>query len=117
MQQELTLHDIYLARQRIAGLVLRSPMVRSESLSRRWNCEAWLKLEDGISNLDGILAAPDTLDLSKETDATKKLYGIGEGKTDNFGRQCLLADAHDRGARGCRRHTRGRADGRGRGRQ
>ena len=35
--------------------------------------------------------APDTLDLAKETDATKKLYGIGDAKTDNFGRQCLMA--------------------------
>ncbi len=36
-------------------------------------------------------SAPDVLDLSKETDATKQLYGIGEAKTDNFGRQCLMA--------------------------
>ena len=31
------------------------------------------------------------MDLSKETDATKKLYGIGEQLTDDFGRKCLLA--------------------------
>ncbi len=36
-------------------------------------------------------AAPDAVDISKETDATKKLYGIGEGVTDDFGRKCLLA--------------------------
>ena len=36
-------------------------------------------------------AAPDVLDLNAETEATKKSYGIGEGATDNFGRQCLLA--------------------------
>jgi hypothetical protein len=35
--------------------------------------------------------APDVLDLSKETAATKALYGIGEEPTDAFGRQCLLA--------------------------
>lgn len=35
--------------------------------------------------------APDVVDLSKETDATKKLYGIGEQATDDFGRKCLLA--------------------------
>ena len=45
MQRELTLQDIYRARQRIAGLTLRTPLVRSESLSRRWKCEAWLKLD------------------------------------------------------------------------
>ncbi|MCC6492783.1 MAG: DUF1501 domain-containing protein [Pirellulales bacterium] len=35
--------------------------------------------------------APDVLDLSHETPATQRLYGIGGGATDNFGRQCLLA--------------------------
>ena len=35
--------------------------------------------------------APDIMDLSKESKATLDLYGIGEEKTDNFGRQCLLA--------------------------
>ena len=34
---------------------------------------------------------PELLDLSNETEATKKLYGIGEGVSDNFGSQCLLA--------------------------
>ena len=61
-----------------------------------------LKKSPGDGELEAVLAsyelawrmqnnAPDTLDLSQETDATKKLYGIGEGKTDNFGRQCLMA--------------------------
>ncbi len=36
-------------------------------------------------------AAPDAVDITKETDATKKLYGIGEAYTDDFGRKCLLA--------------------------
>ncbi len=35
--------------------------------------------------------APDLLDISKETKATRDLYGIDEKPTDNFGRQCLLA--------------------------
>ena len=35
---------------------------------------------------------PAVMDLSKETQATQTAYGIGEGKrSDNFGRQCLLA--------------------------
>jgi hypothetical protein len=34
---------------------------------------------------------PQVLDISKETDATKKLYGIGSNATDDFGRKCLLA--------------------------
>ena len=36
-------------------------------------------------------AAPDVLDLGRESDEMKKSYGIGEKATDNFGRQCLLA--------------------------
>ncbi len=34
---------------------------------------------------------PSLLDLAGESDATKKLYGIGEAETDYMGRQCLLA--------------------------
>jgi hypothetical protein len=35
--------------------------------------------------------APDTLDLSNESEETLRLYGIGEKATDDFGRQCLRA--------------------------
>lgn len=36
--------------------------------------------------------APGITDLGKESEATKAMYGIGDGKdTDDFGRQCLLA--------------------------
>ena len=35
--------------------------------------------------------APEAVDVSKESEATKKLYGIGEQFTDDFGKKCLLA--------------------------
>ena len=35
--------------------------------------------------------APGTLDLTDEPDHVRKLYGIGEKHTDDFGRQCLMA--------------------------
>ncbi len=35
--------------------------------------------------------APHTLDLSQESEQTKRMYGIGEKGTDDFGRQCLMA--------------------------
>jgi hypothetical protein len=35
--------------------------------------------------------APDAIDISSESDATKKLYGVGEEPTDYFGRQALMA--------------------------
>src|SRR5262249_33290763 len=37
------------------------------------------------------MAAPELQDISGETSATLKLYGIDEQKTRNFGMQCLLA--------------------------
>lgn len=36
-------------------------------------------------------ALPDVMDLGRESQATKELYGIGDETTDDFGRQCLLA--------------------------
>ena len=35
--------------------------------------------------------APAILDLSRETDTTQQMYGIGTSATDAFGRQCLMA--------------------------
>jgi hypothetical protein len=37
------------------------------------------------------LTAPESLDLSGESDATKKLYGIDEKITEDFGTRCLVA--------------------------
>ena len=36
-------------------------------------------------------AVPELLDLSDEPQHLRDLYGIGQGRTDDFGRQCLLA--------------------------
>ena len=36
-------------------------------------------------------SAPEAVDLSKESEATKQLYGLDDPKTEVFGRQCLLA--------------------------
>ena len=35
--------------------------------------------------------APEAVDISQETEATQKLYGLDDPKTAAFGRQCLLA--------------------------
>jgi hypothetical protein len=34
---------------------------------------------------------PRVMDISQEKEATKALYGIGDGATDGFGKQCLMA--------------------------
>ncbi len=36
---------------------------------------------------------PELTDISKETDATKKMYGIGTQPTHDYGTKCLLAPA------------------------
>jgi hypothetical protein len=36
-------------------------------------------------------AAPEAVDLSKETEETKKLYGLDQKETEKYGRNCLLA--------------------------
>lgn len=35
--------------------------------------------------------APEAVEIAAESDATKRLYGIGEPLSDDFGRKCLLA--------------------------
>jgi len=35
--------------------------------------------------------APEAVDLSKETEATRQSYGINDTRTEDFGRRCLLA--------------------------
>ena len=37
------------------------------------------------------LSAPEVLDITKETEATKKLYGLDTKITEDFGRNCLIA--------------------------
>ncbi|MBC22969.1 MAG: sulfatase [Phycisphaerae bacterium] len=37
------------------------------------------------------MEAPDVMDLGNESPATLRMYGIDEPKTENFGRQCLMA--------------------------
>lgn len=36
------------------------------------------------------IAAEQTLDIERETAATRKLYGIDDAETDSFGRRCLM---------------------------
>src|SRR5262249_45067988 len=61
-----------------------------------------LKTSPGDSRLEGRIAsyelaarmqlsAPEVLDLDGETDATRRLYGLDEKITEDFGRRCLIA--------------------------
>ena len=37
------------------------------------------------------MEAPQVFDISRETKETHDLYGIGDPKTDDYGRRCLMA--------------------------
>ena len=37
------------------------------------------------------MAAPEVLEIANESEATRRLYGIDDPVTENFGRQCLMA--------------------------
>jgi threonine dehydratase len=43
---KLTLHEIYLAQQRIAPFIDRTPLIRSSLLSAQLDCDVWLKMEN-----------------------------------------------------------------------
>lgn len=65
----------------------------NQSHSQEWTGDS--RLEARIESYELAarlqLAAPETLDLSSETAATKKLYGLEDKTTADFGRRCLLA--------------------------
>jgi threonine dehydratase len=42
----MTLKDIQMARERVQGFILRTPLVYSQIMSRRWGAEVFLKLEN-----------------------------------------------------------------------
>ncbi len=81
---EVTLRDIYRARKRVAAVVRRSPLVRSEALSERIGAEVHLKLETaqdtGSFKIRG--AANKILELSDEA----RRRGVITVSTGNHGR-------------------------------
>lgn len=79
----------------------RSEQRKQLDLLQALNAEQ-LKKSRGDSEMEAVIEsyelgwkmqqnAPDILDLSKESAATQRLYGIGDKATDNFGKQCLMA--------------------------
>ena len=43
------------------------------------------------------LVAGDALDLSQETETTRKMYGIDQSVTESYGRRCLIGGDAKRG--------------------
>jgi threonine dehydratase len=85
----VTLHDIYRARQAIQGHVTRTPLILSETLSKRFGCEAWLKLETlqptGAFKLRGATFAMSNLT------AEQRAAGVVTCSTGNHGRAIAFA--------------------------
>jgi hypothetical protein len=78
------------ARQR-AKLELLAQLNRRHQLERSDLTELDARIRSYELAFNMQAEAPDAVDLSKETEATRELYGMNEKKTENFGRMCLLA--------------------------
>jgi hypothetical protein len=73
------------------GLALLQEMNREHAA--KWQGDSRLEARIASYELAARMqtSAPEVLDLSKETEATKKLYGLEEKATEAFGRNCLIA--------------------------
>jgi hypothetical protein len=73
------------------GLALLARLNRAHQQHRRGDSrlEARIASYEMAARLQ--LSAPEVLDLSKETAATKRLYGLDDKVTEDFGRNCLIA--------------------------
>jgi hypothetical protein len=73
------------------GLALLAGMNRRHAASR----EGDTRLESRIVSYELAakmqLSAPEALDLSGESAATRRLYGLDEKETEDYGRRCLIA--------------------------
>ena len=67
----------------LVSMPWRVPPMNPEALAARIaSCELSYRMQ---------AEAPELQEIDRESEATKKLYGIGNPITDDFGRQCLMA--------------------------
>ncbi|MFQ6573126.1 hydroxyectoine utilization dehydratase EutB [Pseudomonas sp. UM16] len=81
---ELSLNAIYLARQRIAGLVRSTPLEYSPSLSQRVGVAVYLKLES--QQITGSFKLRGASNAIAQLDAEQKNCGVVAASTGNHGR-------------------------------
>jgi hypothetical protein len=74
-----------------AGLDLLGKLNRAELAGHPWQKDLEARIESYELAFRMQAEMPDVIDLGKETEETRKLYGIGEKETDAVGRRCLLA--------------------------
>ena len=85
----LQLNDIYLARQRIAALVRRTPMEHSPSLSQQLGVPVYLKLES--RQITGSFKLRGASNAVAQLDAEQKARGVVAASTGNHGRALAYA--------------------------
>lgn len=73
------------------GLVLLREMNAEHAARRPGDARLRARIESYELAARLQLAAPELLDLRRESDATKRLYGLEQPETADFGRRCLLA--------------------------
>jgi Protein of unknown function (DUF1501) len=88
---------------RIGNLTNPNAEAQRRQLDLMQSLNQGLLQRQGVNNeLEGVIdsyelafrmqnSVPQLMDLNRETQATRDLYGIGQGRTDDFGRQCLMA--------------------------
>ena len=78
-------------KQQRGKLDLLAELNRRHALRRRGNSELEARIASYELAFRMQSAAPEAVDLSRETAETKKLYGLDDKKTQAYGRNCLLA--------------------------
>ena len=73
------------------GLALLNKLNREHQLSRKSDTQLEARIASYELAAKLQLTAPEVLDLTKESDATKKSYGLDNKITEDFGRNCLTA--------------------------
>ena len=73
------------------NLDLIATLNKAHAAAHPWHEELQARMDNYELAFRMQMQVPEVLDLSKEDDATKELYGIGKDSTDAFARKCLLA--------------------------
>ena len=87
----------FLKNQRVATeqqrneLEMLQTMNRQHAMSRTYNADLEARIQAFELAFRMQIEAPEVLSIDKESQATKKLYGIDRPETRDFGWQCLLA--------------------------
>ena len=88
---DLASPDGVLERTQRATLEFIGQMDRRHAASRPYDSDLEARLASYELAFRMQSAAPEAVDIENESAATKKLYGVGEPMSDDFGRKCLLA--------------------------